>query len=267
MSRPDVLNITGPRTVSFDLPSPERHSLNTEGKIIKPLTPFYTRKNSIPELPFQEDDPFDTSFAVNLAPGKAELKVIESELFDPNCDISFSLVDKNFDPRDDRLDKINKVLSTVNKLSNPKVTNLSESIDLLTIDTDISAKVLTPQESLDKDFDNILYKDPFDTSSISNILPGKTELKLLESELIYNDNEKVRNACSFSSVNAQIGVDDLLVQKEDIVFEKPISPSGSFSTSSIQDQEDFDPFDTSRVKNIQPGRVELKLLESELIPQ
>lgn len=264
VSRPDVLNIAGPRTVSFDLPSPEQYSLNAESKVIKPLTPFYTRKNSIPELPLQEDDPFDTSFAVNLAPGRAELKVIESELFDPNIEKNLSLIDKNFDPRDDRLDKINQVLNTVNEVANPKVYQLSESIDLLAIDSVISAKVLTPQESLDKDFD-ILYRDPFDTSSISNILPGKTELKLLESELIYAGNVNDIKDCSILSVNAHKDVDDLLVQKEDIVIEKPLSPSGNFSPTSIEEQEDFDPFDTSSAANIQPGKAELKLLESELI--
>lgn len=267
ISRPDVLNITGSaRSVSFDLPSPEKYSLNVESKVIKPLTPFYTRKNSIPELPLQEVDPFDTSFAVNLAPGKAELKVIESELFDPNIEKRLSLIDRNFDPRDDRLDKINKVLNTVNEIAVQKINTLSESVDLLAIDSDISAKVLTPQESLDKDFDNISYRDPFDTSAISNILPGKTELRLLESELIYSGNVNEINDSGISSVNAQKDVvDDLLVQKEDIVIEKPLSPSGNFSTTSIDEQEDFDPFDTSCVVDIKPGKTELKLIESELI--
>lgn len=259
VSRPDVLNITAPRTVSFDLPSPTKDSLNVEGKVIKPLTPFYTRKNSIPELPLQEEDPFDTSFAINIAPGKAELKVIESQLFDPNIEKTLSLVDKNFDPRDERLDKINKVLKTVNELSNPKEKTLTESIDLLAIDSDISVKVLTPQGSIERNFDEILYRDPFDTSSISNILPGKTELKLLESELIFSDTE--RN----SKVAVQRDVDDLLAQKEDIVFGRPLSPSGNFSTPSIEQPDDFDPFDTSCVANIQPGKAELKLLESEFI--
>lgn len=213
----------------------------------------------------QEDDPFDTSFAVNIAPGKAELKVIESELFDPNIEKSLSLIDKNFDPRDDRLDKINQVLNTVNEVTNPKVKILSESVDLLAIDRDIFAKVLTPQESRDKDFDSILYRDPFDTTEISNILPGKTELKLLESELIYSRNEDDVKECSKSSVNLQKDVDDLLLQKEDIVIEKPLSPSGNLPAPSVEDQEDFDPFDTSAVDNIQPGKAELKLLESEFI--
>lgn len=263
LSRPDVLNIAGPRTVSFELPSPQRDALDADAKVIKPLTPFYTRKNSIPELPVEEDDPFDTSFAVNIAPGKAELKVIESELFDPNIEKKLSLEDKNFDPRDERLDKINKVLNTVNEISNPKVTSLAQSVDLLAIDSDISAKVLTPQGSIDSG--EILYKDPFDTSAISNILPGKTELKLLESELIHSDTEISNKGNTVLPVQNSKGVDDLLTQKEDIVFGRPLSPAANFSVPSIEEQDDFDPFDTSCVDNIQPGRVELKLLESELI--
>lgn len=259
------MNIAGPRTVSFDLPSPEKFSLETENKIIKPLTPFYTRKSSIPELPLEEDDPFDTSFAGDLAPGKAELKAIENELFDADVERSLNLIDKNFDPRDDRLDKIHKVLNTVNEVSKPKEKTLAESIDLLAIDTAISAKVLTPQESLERDFEDISYRDPFDTSAISNILPGKTELKILESELIHSDAVGSNKNCNILPVATQKGVDDLLLHGEDIVIHKPLSPAAQFSVPSIEEQDDFDPFDTSCVNNIQPGKVELKLLESELI--
>lgn len=193
------------------------------------------------------------------------MKVIESELFDPNIEKNLNLIDKNFDPRDDRLDKINKILNSVNEVSNPKVKKLSESVDLLTIDTHISAKVLTPQESLDKDFEDILYRDPFDTSAVSNILPGKTELKLLESELIYSEVTDSTNERRLSTVNAQKDIDELLLQGEDIVIKKPLSPAANFSAPSIEEQEDFDPFDTSCVDNIKPGKAELKLIESELI--
>lgn len=232
------------------------------------MTPFYIRKSSIPgENIFVDeneiDDPFDTTFALNLAPGKAELKVIENELLDPNIDKKLNLEDKNFDPRDEQRAKIDEVVNTIKGISNRRSIEVKESLDLLATENDIPVKVLTPGDSLTNNFDDISYKDPFDTSIATNILPGKTELKLLENELIYSEisEEKKRD-----SVNDKC-VDDLLVHKEDIVIEKPLSPAERIE-QSFEDQEfdpDFDPFDTSCVKNIQPGKTELKLLESEFI--
>lgn len=255
VSRPDVLNISANRTVSFDLPSPDHHTLGVESKIIKPLTPFYTRKSSIPELPVS-DDPFDTSFAANVAPGKAELRLIESELFEKKL----SILDQSFDPRDEAQAKVDKVVKTINEISNPQPRKVSESIDLLAIDNDISVKVLTPGASVDNDLEELSYRDPFDTSSIaSNILPGKTELKLLENELIDSEVKEFNNFVKKA--------DDLLVHNADEIIEKPLSPAPELNIDIEDDleDEDYDPFDTSRVRNTQPGRAELKLLESEFI--
>lgn len=112
LSRPDVLNVGQTKSVSFSLPQ----ALEEDKKTVKPLTPFYVRKNSVPvvdpfdtsfvpdgktepvdllsiseditakvltpaeEVTSEFDDPFDTSIAKNLLPGKAELKVLENEL-------------------------------------------------------------------------------------------------------------------------------------------------------------------------------------------
>ncbi|KAG5867514.1 hypothetical protein JTB14_036577 [Gonioctena quinquepunctata] len=233
-SRPDILSFTPVKTVSFDIPSPNQNALNPEtNKVVKPLTPFYTRKNSIPELPISED-PFDTSFAANVAPGRAELRIIESELFDPEIERNLSLEDKNFDPRDETKAKIDKVVDSIKEISKPKpkLSFLSESIDLLAIDNDSPAKVLTPGDVRDITGE-LSYCDPFDTSIACNILPGKTELKILESELI-----------SSTPGNTKRGIDDLLNQSEDILIRKPLAPSESVTSPPV-DQEDFDPFDTS----------------------
>lgn len=37
-----------------------------------------------------EDDPFDTAFAENILPGKAELKVIENEILNSENDLDFN---------------------------------------------------------------------------------------------------------------------------------------------------------------------------------
>ncbi|KAJ8945435.1 hypothetical protein NQ318_009891 [Aromia moschata] len=259
VSRPDVLNISSVKSVSFDVASPKELDLlgvGEGGRIIKPLTPFYNRKNSVPEAPLEEDvsDPFDTSFALNIAPGRAELKVIESELFDPNVERELSLVDNDFDPRDDKKAEIDKVVEIIKDITNIKLPApaRAKADDLLAIVDDISVKVLTPGNENTTVFSELSYCDPFDTSAVAcNILPGKTELRLLETELIESkiveSNEPV----------------DLLENQNDIIIEKPLSPSGDPVRLSIEDQDDFDPFDTSIANNIQPGKAELKLLESE----
>ena len=94
-------------------------------------------------------DPFDTTIAENLAPGKAELKVLEVELVGS---ITRSYTDDDFNPREAPAEgKLKTVLST---------------------------KPLTPSIT---DPDDI---DPFDTSIADNVGPGKAELRLLESELV-----------------------------------------------------------------------------------
>lgn len=216
------------------------------------------RKSSVPELPNEEDlsDPFDTSFASNIAPGKAELRVIETELFDPNIEKQLRLVDNDFDPRDEKKAERDKVVGIIKDITNIKIPNkkAEQAVDLLAIDDNISAKVLTPGGDTREE---LLYRDPFDTSTIaSNILPGKTELKLLETELIQQE----------TSLNLNKPVEHLLEDHHDIISHQPLSPSGECAElSTIDDQEDFDPFDTSIANNIQPGKAELKLLESELI--
>ncbi|XP_023309936.1 protein stoned-B-like [Anoplophora glabripennis] len=248
VSRPDVLNISSAKTVSFDLTPPKQSNLlgaGEGGKIIKPLTPFYVRKNSVPEVPVEEDltDPFDTSFASNIAPGRAELRVIETELFDPNVEKQLSLVDNDFDPRDEKKAERDKVVGIIKDITNIKLPSkkVERAVDLLAIDDNISVKVLTPGGNIR--LEELSYCDPFDTSTIAtNILPGKTELKLLETELINRE----------TNLNLDKPVEDLLEDHHDIINQQPLSPGGCFGLSTIDDQEDFDPFDTSIANNIQP---------------
>lgn len=94
-------------------------------------------------------DPFDTSAVDhNILPGKAELKLIETEL----------LPAVHTAPRTNVLD------------------SYSDSQEL-----GLGDKVLTPQVQFDFEEE----QDPFDTSIANNLGPGKTEIKLLESELIH----------------------------------------------------------------------------------
>lgn len=212
LSRPDVLNVGQSKSVSFSVPSLTAKDDKT--KAVKPLTPFYVRKNSVPAV-----DPFDTSFVPALAPGKTELKLIENEL-------------KQIETRQE--DPVVLLIETK-----------AQPVDLLSISNNITAKVLTPAAE-EVTGELLLYADPFDTSIAKNILPGKAELKLLENELIETVTLEQQG--------------DLLVHTGDTIIEKPLSPK-----LDLVNSDNFDPFDTSFASNIQPGRAELKVLESELI--
>lgn len=250
LSRPDVLNIGTVKSVSFDLsPTVDLLEAPNEESKKKPLTPYYARKDSIPELA-NEDDPFDTSFVGSVAPGKAELKIIESDLFDPQADLNRSISDDNFNPRDERQAAVATLVQKVEEIYNPKPLKESKTIDLLAVEENVAAKVLTPLT--EKPLEETFNADPFDTSIANNILPGRTELKLLETELI-------------SAIISDSQHEDLL-HSEDTVIDKPLSPVNTSRINSVtEEEEDFDPFDTSIANNIAPGKTELKLLESELI--
>lgn len=266
-SRPDVLHIASAKTVSFDLPSPTEDLLNQDNKTSKPLTPFYVRKNSVPEETVSEEldaDPFDTSFVSNVAPGKAELKQIESELFDPATERNLGISDQNFDPRDETRVKIEQVVQSIKNISNPdKVIREFEKpkqVDLLAIDHEVATKVLTPFAEQSQSLEDIYYQDPFDTSIATNIQPGKTELKLLETELIHSvEQDQDFDPRQFN----KRGSVDLLDDSGDIGIHCPLNPV--INNISFDNSEDIDPFDTSIANNIVPGKTELKILESQLM--
>uniref|UniRef100_T1GZ90 Uncharacterized protein n=1 Tax=Megaselia scalaris TaxID=36166 RepID=T1GZ90_MEGSC len=92
--------------------------------------------------------------------------------------------------------------------------------------------VLTPaQESKDLVEDKDI--DPFDTSVAANIGPGKTELKLLESELIEQKPDEVE------------GVLDTLDDKQEIgIGGKVLTPQPTLPEEDPEEVE-IDPFDTS----------------------
>ncbi|XP_052742316.1 protein stoned-B-like [Bicyclus anynana] len=109
-----------------------------EVKVLTPIGP--PAKHASAKV---ESDPFDTSFATNIAPSKTELKLLAKE---------FSCDDTAPDGEPDLLE---------------------------TSDDIFHIKALTPeppdtQSSKEEDF------DPFDTSFASDLNPGRTEIKLLD---------------------------------------------------------------------------------------
>ncbi|KOC62499.1 Protein stoned-A [Habropoda laboriosa] len=237
-SRPEVLELAPTKAVAFELPTPSKRpdllATSEEEKTLpsKPLTPYYSQKSIEEVLPIEEEeidvDPFDTSFVAKVAPGKTELKLIESELLKQETKLPHSLSDHDFDPRAEgepvRRQKVQQSL-------------LDERIE-------VDAKPLTPRiesKVLEKEEEEISYVDPFDTSIAADILPGKAELKILEKE------KKV--STDFLCIDDQGPEAKVLTPLQNEAFAIP---------------EDVDPFDTSFAV-LGPGKTELKLLESELM--
>lgn len=131
-------------------------------------------QNEIVEVAFEaatfvnEDDPFDTTIAENIVPGKTELKFIEKELES----VSISLTDPAGLHRNYETGLLND--QSKNSLTVAKKDLLGGSV------TDLSQLADKPIQPVEE----ISYVDPFDTSNIRELPPGKTELKVLEKELL-----------------------------------------------------------------------------------
>ncbi|KOX72405.1 Protein stoned-A [Melipona quadrifasciata] len=270
-SRPEVLELAPSKAVAFELPTPSKRpdllATTDEEKALpsKPLTPYYSQKSIDDLLPIQEEevdvDPFDTSFVAKVAPGKTELKLIESELLKQESRLPHSLSDHEFDPRAGEEPERQESL-------------LDEKIE-------VDAKPLTPRiESKPIEEEEISYADPFDTSIATNILPGKTELKILESELKQIPGEiPVRPVpialtaiikTSVPEVDPDFDprAEERTKESTDFLCIDDQDPGAKVLTPLQNENfglpEDVDPFDTS-FATLGPGKTELKILESELM--
>ncbi|XP_050430401.1 LOW QUALITY PROTEIN: protein stoned-B-like [Adelges cooleyi] len=194
-------------------------------------------------------DPFDTSIAESLLPGKGELKLLENELLNNSENQNKKIIieeDDDFNPRAEEPTTRPIELNLNDKRTSvPKVTFALEP-DLLTDDSHGElhiSKPLTPYYPTSEVEEVNVVTDPFDTSHV-NHAPGKVELKLLENELV-----DVPDKCT-----------DILTEEEFIphILHTPVEPE-------IAVPADVDPFDTSFAENTVPSRTEIKLLESEFI--
>jgi len=316
---PDLLNVESSVTkvVAFDIPTPSaRPDLlivgSEEGaRISKPLTPYYVKVQPTELFATQngevEDvDPFDTSFVEKLAPGKAELKVIESELVGESTGLKHSLSDQDFNPRSEDVAaatvKTEVASNQGRRFSDfagdqrkappctlaikgvtvtpviPTALTPASKPDLLVVEENapVTTKPLTPAVEI-----SLEYADPFDTSIANNLLPGRAELKVLESELVssikrsYTDPDfNPRADDQVADIQAEPEPEpepvtekpDLLnLPSEAVPATKTLTPLVENSENQIVD--DIDPFDTSIASDLLPGRAELRLIESELIGQ
>ena len=90
-------------------------------------------------------------------------------------------------------------------------------------------------------------EDPFDTSNVENLEPSKTELKLIEQELIGEKKEEEDNKDPFDTEFAE------KVVPKDKEPEDPFD-TGEPEPKDEEEDEDFDPFDTSVVEKVIPVR-------------
>lgn len=298
--RPDQLPIGEKRNsiskvVAFNIDPPQTetdllavdHEENL--KVSKPLTPYYANPEELNNRPSCESDtvadPFDTSF-VTHAPGKAELKLLESELV---VEFKENISDSDFDPRQENQLKQSVLTDPSNRSKPPVILSIKpihqspEKLqpDILSGDSEITAKLHTPvvPRKIEEDLENFNYIDPFDTSIVKDVLPGKAELKLLESELIDSDSGSSikrsytdpdfnpRDSLSANQTQQEVKTEikSVIDHSEDIsIAEKPLTPQSATSKISFELGDDIDPFDTSCVDGLVPGKTELKLLETEL---
>lgn len=266
-----------------------------------------------------EDDPFDTGFAENLIPGKAELKFIEKELEElPEAEVSISLTDPAGLRRDYETGLLSQQhtasFATKRDLLGGSTTDLSQLVD----------QPIAPVE-------DIIYTDPFDTSGVHELPPGQAELKFLEKELLGETSQTVESIddddfdprkeetsvvqgppaplpVEPAKFQVQFETEDpippqsrkpsrpevLGLAARSVAFElptpsqrpdllksgdeeksiasKPLTPY--YSQKSLEDtlpedgdleEANVDPFDTSFVTKATPGKIELKLIETELL--
>ncbi|XP_076060760.1 protein stoned-A-like [Oratosquilla oratoria] len=247
----------------------------TPGDTNPALQPFAAAVQEPQPADTAEDyDPFDTSIADKF--GKTEIKALEQELLAKEAPPDFD----GFNPRADRNTQAKPFLKPLPVEPVAPVTT-ADSL-LATTPSAESLPSLQPVASVPvedpEDF------DPFDTSIADTF--GKTELKVLESELISETSLKRNlNSDDFdpraseskapkrppvavapavapvaAPVTSLLDADDGLP-----ITQQPatLQPQGVPGVSDIAD--DFDPFDTSAAKGVLPGKAELKVLESELL--
>ncbi|CAO1406835.1 unnamed protein product [Diamesa hyperborea] len=222
-----------PKLVSFSVATPDLLRVDGEqsGKHQKPLTPYYNRKSSLLDNDVVEssEDPFDTSFVPTIAPSTIELDLLEKEIL-KESKIPNSLSDEDFNPRA--------------VTPQPPATKVQQADLFLAVDVH-DIKVLTPAKDSGSPVEEI---DPFDTSIAHNIQPGSAELKQLEDELIEKKPEVAPSA-------------DILSDTQDnSIYSKILTPQPSQSFD-LENQEDFDPFDTTFASNLAPGQAEIKVIE------
>lgn len=190
------LNISAPhtavKTVAFDVGSQLSVGNNSETKIGKPVTPYYTDKPINDDISDSEFDPragYSDKPDLLSVENDLNIKVLTpAELNKDELEENFSITDP-FDTSNVS-GAILPGKAELKLIENEFIDQVKQTeVAFLDINSDsqelgLGGKVLTPQVSLpvEDSFDDV---DPFDTSFANNLAPGQAEIKLIESELIH----------------------------------------------------------------------------------
>ncbi|XP_071527468.1 protein stoned-A [Panulirus ornatus] len=262
LQQPGKQELAEPKKVPPPRPAPAQvQFLATTPTDTNPTLQPSTVVDQVPED--DNFDPFDTSIADNF--GKTELKSLENELLSSRQETEVSTVPSE-KPKSKVLDLPIKPLLP----PTPKCLLATTPVDEQpTLQPEVGPKT----ESSDKEADDF---DPFDTSIAEQF--GKTELKVLESELLV--------VAASEKVEPEQDFDPRAETKAPARPPRPSRPSSPAKpqcllTSSpartptqsellvpsesktVDLNEEFDPFDTSIANKF--GKTELKHLESELL--
>lgn len=222
------------------------------------------------------EDVFDTSAVHITIPCAAHLKLLEEEFLkekpvnDPVNVPSYILIqekvgrsfsiesDFDFNPRED---EPTPIPSEADRIEETHPFDTADEIG-------ISNKPLTPAAD-EKEI------DPFDTGFVSVVvhLPGKSELRQLEKELV---SPEIQAADVGFSERQELNIQDtnndpFNVPESDLNIEEPLNPTPYShqprNTESIDFSEHLDPFDTStiNVKDILTSKFEIKELEHQFL--
>lgn len=272
-SRPENLLVN--KTVLFKIPAEGADSLDIErDNKKKPVTPYYAREASVTD---EEVDTLEDTFDETCGPSAGSYSKPSQSILkkgQETAHLTRSTSDQDLNTEEDDFIE-NKSFSQLRRHSDFPV-NFSKTIDFanlgrkgqkkdflaITEEEAVDTKVLTPYLEDRGSID--LESDPFDTSVVS-FLPGKTELKVLESELLSQEFDTDFDPRLGEQVSREV---DLLAPSDDAFQVKALTPDIPDPVTGFligTEDDDIDPFDTTIAENLVPGKTELKLLESELM--
>ncbi|GBP22310.1 Protein stoned-A [Eumeta japonica] len=224
-SRPENL-LVGSKSVVFKVEDDTNVDLDLKIKPIKPVTPYYNRELSITEV-INEDSEANDYVSETLSRTRSD------EDLAPKLNYQAKRRHSEYP-------------QSTHKVPNFKIADIFDSSH-----SEIKPKVLTP--SAPNQACTEIVADPFDTSFATDIVPSRTELKLLAKEF----------SCEDTTNNTKFGQQDLLDPSDDIFQAKALTPEPTNGISFSETASD--PFDTSFASDLKPGKTEIKLLESEFL--
>ncbi|ODM94132.1 Protein stoned-A [Orchesella cincta] len=247
--------------------------------------------------PAAEDDPFDTSYVEKTAAhGKCELKILENEfLGDVTCEkgeggsgggTGGGDDDDDFDFNPRLGESPPKTLEIQNA---PKKNPLEDMSPMTgrapTIEPEVKAVGPALVETSEGEAGGHDDLDPFTTDHIETVLPGKAELKLLEAELLSSvEQAKVQPPKLPDAISSVLIKNQQPTQDEDDFDFDPrkdefkhhpldlpdvgvdnVDTASKVLTPQLDIEVEVDPFNTDFATGLIPGKLELKLLENELV--